>query len=54
MKQYVEEPTKETIVVDDVDVVVVGGDMAGVGAAITAARAGASTILVEGAVPWSC
>ena len=47
MKQYVEEPAKKTIVVDDADVVVVGGGMAGVSAAITAARAGASTVLVE-------
>lgn len=47
MTRYIEEPVKKTVVVNDVDVVVAGGGMAGVGAAITAARAGASTILVE-------
>ncbi|MHC4753244.1 MAG: hypothetical protein ACYTFW_25680 [Planctomycetota bacterium] len=36
MKQYVEEPTKKTIAVDDVGVVVLDGGMAGVGAAIAA------------------
>jgi len=49
MKGYIEESARKTAVVNDVDVdvVVVGGGMAGVGAAVTAARAGASTVLLE-------
>jgi flavin-dependent dehydrogenase len=47
MTLYIEEPAKRTAVVNDVDVVVVGGGMAGVGAAVTAARVSASTILMK-------
>jgi ribulose 1,5-bisphosphate synthetase/thiazole synthase len=43
----VEEPTKKTPVVKEVDVLVVGGGMAGVGAAVAAGRMGHSTLLVE-------
>jgi hypothetical protein len=41
------EPAREIPVLADVDVLVVGGGPAGVGAAIGAARTGASTFLVE-------
>ena len=46
MKTY-QEPSKEIPVSRDVDVVVVGGGPAGIGAAIAAARNGASTVLIE-------
>jgi hypothetical protein len=41
------EPAREIPVVAEADVVVVGGGPAGVAAAVAAARAGASTVLVE-------
>ncbi len=41
------EPARETTVCREADVVVVGGGPGGVGAAIAAARAGASTVLIE-------
>ncbi len=41
------EPSRKTRVCQEVDVVVVGGGPGGVGAAIAAARAGASTVLIE-------
>ncbi|MGI5970922.1 MAG: FAD-dependent oxidoreductase [Oscillospiraceae bacterium] len=43
----IKEPPRNTRVFADVDVAVVGGGMAGVGAAISAARAGAKTLLIE-------
>ncbi|NLO74911.1 MAG: FAD-dependent oxidoreductase [candidate division WS1 bacterium] len=47
----VHEPARDLPVESEYDVVVVGGGPAGVGAAITAARHGASVLLVE---QWSC
>jgi len=41
------EPVKQTPVIAEADVVVAGGGPAGVGAALSAARAGAKTVLVE-------
>lgn len=41
------EPSRETPVVDQVDVLVAGGGPAGIAAAIAAARSGARTMLVE-------
>ena len=45
--QIIQEEARGIRVVDEADVLVVGGGPAGIGAAIAAARAGASTILVE-------
>ncbi len=47
MTRAICEPARETPVAAEVDVVVAGGGAAGIGAAIAAARNGASTILVE-------
>ena len=45
--QVVQEEARAIRVVDEADVLVVGGGPAGIGAAVAAARAGASTILIE-------
>ena len=44
---YVEEPGKKVPVLHDVDVVIAGGGIAGVFAAVAAARKGASVALVD-------
>lgn len=46
MKYYM-EPEKKVPIVDEVDVLVVGGGPAGIGAAIASARQGCKTMLVE-------
>ena len=47
MAQFVREPERDTPVVRESDVVVVGGGPAGLAAAIASVRAGASTVLIE-------
>ena len=44
---YLDEPARRTPLLDEVDVVVLGGGPAGIAAAVAAARSGASTLLVE-------
>jgi hypothetical protein len=46
-KKTILEPSRQTIVCREADVVVVGGGPGGVAAAITAARTGAKTVLIE-------
>jgi hypothetical protein len=46
-KQWLDEPARQTPILYDADVVVVGGGTAGCIAAIAAARSGAETVLVE-------
>ena len=45
--QFVQEPARRTEVVSDVDVLVAGGGIAGVAAAVCAARRGAEVLIVE-------
>ncbi len=45
--KVIREPAKELPLVGEYDVLVVGGGMAGVGAAIAAARAGCRTLMIE-------
>jgi hypothetical protein len=46
-RKSVVEPEKKVSIAEDVDVLVVGGGMAGVGAAVAAGRMGLKTLLVE-------
>jgi len=46
--EFYKQPPKEVPVLEQVDVLVVGGGPAGVSAAVGAARAGASTMIIEG------
>jgi succinate dehydrogenase/fumarate reductase flavoprotein subunit len=45
--EMIPEPNRELSVVDSVDALVVGGGSAGLGAALSAARLGANTLIVE-------
>jgi hypothetical protein len=47
MNQSLTEPSRETPVLGEYDVVVLGGGPAGIAAAVAAARAGRSTLLIE-------
>src|SRR5687767_12283796 len=47
VKGFVTEPPRQTPVLAEADVVVVGGGLSGIGAAVGAGRAGAKTILIE-------
>ncbi len=47
MPSYLNEPARQTQILGEYDVVVLGGGPAGIAAAVAAARAGRSTILVE-------
>jgi len=47
MASYLTEPARQTAVLGEYDVVVLGGGPAGIAAAVAAARAGRSTILLE-------
>lgn len=45
--KYIKEEPRKVPIIEDVDVLVVGGGMAGVGAAVAAGRMGAKTLLIE-------
>jgi len=47
MSSFISEPARQTPVFGEYDVVVLGGGPAGMAAAVTAARAGRSTLLIE-------
>jgi hypothetical protein len=47
LTRTIKEPNREVKVVDECDVVVVGGGPGGIGAAVAAARNGADTVLIE-------
>ena len=47
MAEYIKEPAKETAVLMDADVAVIGGGPAGIAASVSSARAGAKTVVVE-------
>lgn len=47
MKKFIEERAKDIPVLDEVDVLVVGGGPSGIAAAMGAAREGVRTMLVE-------
>lgn len=51
IKGYVERPARDVPVIDDVDVVVAGGGITGIIAAIASGRLGARTLVVE---PFGC
>jgi len=46
-RKFVVEQKKKVPILEDVDVLVVGGGMAGVGAAVAAGRMGLKTLVVE-------
>ena len=46
MQKYIEK-AREIDIIDEVDVLVVGGGPAGIGAAVGSARAGASVMIIE-------
>jgi alkyl hydroperoxide reductase subunit AhpF len=47
MTQAITEPSRQTPVMGDYEVVVLGGGPAGIAAAVASARAGRSTLLIE-------
>lgn len=49
----IQEPARLIDVVRSADVVVAGGGIAGVSAALAASRSGAGTVLLERNVPWA-